>query len=189
MVYFGLIALGVLGYLIHLAVSYRYNRNGWYPLSRGEALREALLSTWGWWLGTFIVSSLFYLFATNSLPGANPERSGFTYELIERSPHELRALNVGDPQLSGSFFLGSGSLDSERYLTYVEAGQGGELRIQQIAAQKARIFESDTVTPTVEYSTFRVSAPWLVPGSATIPGTTSFTIPSGSIIENYQIQP
>lgn len=100
--------------------------------------------------------------------------------------HQLRALNNGS-QTSGSFFLGIGSFDEKRVVNYIPIDADGGMTLKQIGTYGLKIYEKDNVKPSVSIDHFNLNTGWLVPWTMNTENGPVFTVPTGSVLENYTI--
>lgn len=70
---------------------------------------------------------------------------------------ETSSLKVIDSKdiTQGSFFLGSGTIDSVPYIQFVSKSNKGEIRIERVPAKDAVIYENNDVTPNITRTTYR----------------------------------
>ena len=101
---------------------------------------------------------------------------------------ELRAIDTGST-IKGRFYLGSGYINGERTINYIEQisdGDGTYSTVRQASAGSSRIFE-DADQPTVTDYKFTFYKPWLFPGAFSENHSYDFHVPEGSVLEDYTI--
>ncbi len=96
-------------------------------------------------------------------------------------------LAVGDSDtVHGSFFLGSGVINGHQTITYVQ-DNGGWSSVGQVSASYSRIYEDDPAVPYMVYKQPYAHHWWLVPWSLPMTGWYEFHVPSGSVVQNFNI--
>lgn len=98
---------------------------------------------------------------------------------------DLRAIGSSSTVQGRSYFLGSGYIEGRRTLNYI-AQEDGYSRLGQGIASASRVYE-DTDEPTVTEYTYWYSNPWVMPWEYERAHAWDFHVPSGSILENYEI--
>lgn len=126
------------------------------------------------WLVTALIGSLigFLLFLPFTfVPGS--VQSTETYS--------LRAIATSDGA-SGRFFLGTGYVEGYRAINFIAEHQGGNY-VNQVKAKDSVIYERNGVNPEVTYSNW--GNLWIAPWR--YKQTYEFTVPTGSIMGDYEI--
>lgn len=148
---------------------------------------------WGWGgaigiliMQTFFIGAFWFIVLCASL--TMEVETGREYKVEERP---LVALSTGDT-VSGSFFLGIGSVDGEATIRWTERTESGSVVLKEIPADRAEVFEDGSENPTVERwgscATW-VSFPGLEEGDVCSPNHTIFRVPAGSVLSNYEFAP
>ena len=106
--------------------------------------------------------------------------------------YELRAIRTGD-QISGNFFLGSGSIDGKPVYRFFYIARDGKIWLDQVYAYQAAIREEDT-RPIVDVWEIkrvrRLSVFWTVlPPMRDTKYYWEFHIPPGSVFQGYELKP
>jgi hypothetical protein len=100
---------------------------------------------------------------------------------------ELVAMRVGN-HLSGSFFLGCGSVDGKEVYTYMYRTYNGDLRRGYDNAYRATIQETNERSPRREYEARYLYHWWLLPWEMRRPDTMPrFVVPPGSVVKEFEI--
>lgn len=105
--------------------------------------------------------------------------------------HSLRALetNMDAPKISGSFFLGIGSIHTEAgelgYYFIMENKGGWEIR--RIPIAKGRVIETESESPHVLLFDKMGDGRALNPSDSSTVGFYEFYIPKGSLISGYEV--
>lgn len=108
---------------------------------------------------------------------------------------ELVAMSTGQNTTSnGSFFLGSGTFNSEGYqtVTFLKKSDGG-VRLSEVRADEAVIFEDGGayMTCTQEVKSHKSDWMWPWAGETTRYGslTYEFHVPEGSVVQQFTVSP
>lgn len=127
----------------------------------------------------FIGAALFFLIAFFA------PASGY----IESEPTSLKALRTSS-ESSGSFFLGSGYIDSEHYIYFIaENSESGPFSLESVEASNSLIYEDDSATPHVITVTGMIDHWWLAPFSLPSYESYKFVVPSGSVSNGFDVSP
>lgn len=111
----------------------------------------------------------------------------FKPELEEHSQatYDLRAINTGS-DISGTFYLGAGSIEGYRTLDFIMQYDNGSNRVAEARADKSLIWE-DSKNPTVTIHQLDGEAWWIAPFPIVSDVEYTFHIPEGSILESTSI--
>lgn len=113
--------------------------------------------------------------------------SGVSSPSTTETSTELRNLNTGS-ETSGSFFLGSGYVDEERVLNYIERDSDGGNRVYSVEADKAVIYEDTDSPRLVTVAAAHGEWLWGAGNAPFIERTYKFYVPEGSVFEDYTIK-
>lgn len=106
-------------------------------------------------------------------------------DLVHEKTSSLKALGTSSND-HGRFFLGSGYIDGKRVLNYIQQGDDGGMRVAQVDAKDALIFEgSDKATITTKHFDFNNG--WIIPWPIGSTDKYEFRIPDGSVTESFTI--
>lgn len=105
---------------------------------------------------------------------------------------ETSSLKVIDSKdiTQGSFFLGSGTIDSVPYIQFVSKSDKGEIRIERVPVKEAVIYENNDVTPNITRTTYRTEVDKGIFGVNVWHNsrkTVEFTIPEDTIQTDFDI--
>ena len=160
-----------------------------------HAASQAMFDRWYWGLGRGLLSGgvalIFYVFVSAVL------LVGLSEIWVEDTPVESELASLADgSSVSGSFFLGSGSVESEPVFFFYRQQGNGSFRLEHRDADKVSIVETSSdprmVTLCVDYSHVPTWFEWPLFNSS--PPTyedcrdddpTTFYVPEGSIKSNY----
>lgn len=103
---------------------------------------------------------------------------------------DLAALKTSNA-IQGQFFLGSGTVDEEQVIRYIERSDDGSVVLQEVAARKARIYEGEDTKPYLDIYCNVIDNPWLLPFrfEPNLRCGYYFHIPAGSVLESYEVAP
>lgn len=102
------------------------------------------------------------------------------------STYELRAVASGS-KTSGSFFLGAGSIDGKRTISYIYEKDGWS-QLAQVEADNSRIAEDATPsTSTLTSTTVDYYVWWALPWNAWHKTTHDFHVPADSVVDNFEV--
>lgn len=132
-------------------------------------------------LAAALVLSLFLAVFVNTNPSLRDPSLDEPASVVE-----LRALNTGS-EVSGSFFLGSGSIDEERMIFFV-ADAGGYAYLDERRADRSRIIEHDGTPQMVTVTTW-VDNPIIAPFPIKSRDRYDFYVPPGSVLEQFEVRP
>lgn len=158
------------------------------------------------WVGTTVAlwwddwaDGLFVLFVGGILAGAAwgllavllvgngiPRWIGVNH--IESETANLRALGADSSVEGRFFFLGGGYINGERVLSYIRENGNGSFTPDQVTGSASEVFESDDATPTMVTREHVADYWWLAP-PVTVGWTYEFTVPVGSVAEQYRVEP
>jgi hypothetical protein len=101
-------------------------------------------------------------------------------------PHHYALASLGSTQgVSGEFFLGSGTVNGARELTYVK--QDGDHYVATEADGDSSFIYQDTSGPSVtEYEWFYANG-WVLPWNFDTGWSYDFHVPKGTILNDYRI--
>ena len=105
---------------------------------------------------------------------------GFTHDRVEIEP--IIALSNAS-SVSGSFFLGCGSIEGELVYTYMVRSTNGHMQMKQISASGTYIVENTNANPRIE-RTVTKSNMW---PNANVGHQTVIYIPEGSVYQGYNV--
>lgn len=106
-------------------------------------------------------------------------------DLVNEKTTSLKALGTSS-KVQGKFFLGSGYVDGKRVLNYIQQGDDGGMRVAQVDAKDALIFEgSDKAAITTKRFDFNNG--WIIPWPIGSTDKYEFRIPDGSVTESFTI--
>jgi len=109
---------------------------------------------------------------------------GIVGEHMEKTGESDLASLADNQGTSGSFFLGSGSIDDEPVFYYYERN-GDEYTLEHVNADEAVVIET-TDDPRVEfYSPVSNNEFWYIGGFGE--STVKFYVPEGSVLNNYNL--
>lgn len=117
---------------------------------------------------------------------------GSTTQKTGTEVYNLTALETGN-QVSGRFFLGSGTVNDNQVFSYLYQDEDGGFRLDSAYASNSVVYEDDSEKPRLEVDNYEtVPNPWLSPilpigGEST--GENKFYVPEGSVLSNYQVTP
>lgn len=181
MIFYTLLALAGVTFLVVLWTNVRDLRSATY-YRPGWLASIAVGTLWGL-LGAFVtalIGTIIFVVLAAFVPSGDI--------VTHKTP--LRALgNSQSP--SGHFFLGSGTIDSEAYYTYITQRQDGGYQVESIQADNAVIYE-DVASEGYLTTYTRVQAPgWLAPFPVEQAAASRFMaeihIPEGSIQLGYNV--
>jgi len=119
---------------------------------------------------------------------------GCTSTTYHTETYVLKQMGIGD-SISGSFFLGSGSIEGRKCFNFYAVMNKNEYKLMQADCRKSTIIESNCVTPTVKLL-YRVPPLFTLkevrgyilnyPTSQDF-CTWEFTIPENSIYNSYDV--
>lgn len=107
------------------------------------------------------------------------------YKLEQQWDTPLAALSA-ETKVSGKFYLTGGYVNSQRTLNYVWK-DNGSYALSYVPAHNARIVESDKETPHITSFVWVKKAEWLAPWDFGKDYTYSFTVPKGSVTQDFTI--
>lgn len=145
----------------------------WGSLSIGDILTSLVVGALG------VLVSLFIL----AIVGAFALSGGG--ERVVAEEKKLSALNTGN-EVSGSFFLGSGVIDSEPSYQFIVEREDGGFELDSVAARNVVVYE-DATPSTARFVTYdsKYNVWWYFPGEFNLPtGDSSFHIPPGSVVQS-----
>lgn len=132
-------------------------------------------------LATGLVLSLFLAVFANTNPSLRDPSLDEPASVVE-----LRALNTGS-EISGSFFLGSGSVDEERMIFFV-AQTDSYAYLDERRADRSRVIEHDGAPQMVTVATWVDN--WIIaPFPIRSRDRFDFYVPPGSVLEQFGVSP
>ena len=166
-----LVAIGVIGAFIK---GYDYHSSYHYSGQWTDGFAYAAIALLTVSAGSFLIFTVFAL----TLPSAGDERDAGTMQ--------LRSIGT-DSAISGrSYFLGGGYVDEKRTLNYIEEYPDGGMSVTNEWASESSIYEVEG-EPHVKYTDHYYSNGWVIPWEYVEWRESTFSIPSGSVLENYSV--
>lgn len=80
-------------------------------------------------------------------------------EISRRTEHIKIASVRNIRDISGSFFLGTGNIDSKNYYIYLKAMNDGSFKQDRVLVDHSRIYETSELTPRIQWSVVRRRSP------------------------------
>lgn len=137
-------------------------------------------------LGTIIAGLVWGLLVLLLVGQGIPRWIGVNH--IESETSKLRALGADSSVEGRFFFLGGGYINGERVLSYIRENGNGSFTPDQVTGSASEVFESDDATPTMVTREHVADYWWLAP-PVTVGWTYEFTVPVGSVAEQYRVDP
>lgn len=111
------------------------------------------------------------------------------YNKVEHvATYDLKSLGA-DSSVSGrSYFLGGGYIDGKRVLSYVMENADGSFTPDQVDANDSKIYEDEGTEPEMRAYEHSADYWWLAPSVFTT-YTYEFTVPNGTVVEEYTVAP
>jgi len=118
----------------------------------------------------------------------------YKYDITEEVTYtqDIASLNQGD-NLSGSFFLGSGSIDQTPYYFYFVKCKDGSYIRNQVVASKTYIHENENENPCLKWTVTRNEVPkWLKTGISDVyddeASSYHLYVPANTIIKEFTVR-
>ena len=95
-------------------------------------------------------------------------------------------------EMSGSFFLGTGTIGETQYYYYYKDLGDGKYKHDKVAVWRTTIQETDTVSPCFEMyeDRFTKDYSWLIPEAFALnrPWKCTLVVPKGTIIKEFKLK-
>lgn len=144
----------------------------------------------GWrfiWVGSLAVTAALVVLAV--FGGIVSSMIRYTNNVTEKETYTLQAIGTGsevEGQYHSAFFIASGYVDEKQVLKYIRSdGNGGNV-LKTAEAENSVIYERDG-EPTVEVYYWYGENEFWMPGRFFNAYTWNFSIPKGSITQDYTI--
>lgn len=114
------------------------------------------------------------------------------YERVGDEKYPLAALRTTTEQegaVAGSVFLTVGYSGSNREISYVRGNGDGGFVVKQVDADSSAIYESDSGDPNVVIYDWAKENAWLVPTQVATAQTFVFTVPTGTVVNQFDVSP
>lgn len=107
--------------------------------------------------------------------------------LIRTESTKIASLR-GESGVSGSFILGSGSINEEPQYIYLEKVGDNQYIQRTIPATDLVLEENDTIEPSIRWDIQRHSNLWIFPWWVTAPGDKKIVVPSNTLVKEFIIR-
>lgn len=146
----------------------------------------------GYFLASAIISAVAWVVVALGVVGIIAGATGKP-EVVNTDKAPLTALNTGT-DISGRFFLGTGSINGEPSFTYVFEQEDGGFQLSSANAIQSSVYEVDDATPHVEIDNYRLKpnefwSPMSWMFNINYDSIYRFYVPKGSVLQNYQVAP
>jgi hypothetical protein len=112
-----------------------------------------------------------------------------TGETTSTNLRAVTAKDVTEGRFAGSVFASYGYIDGKRVVSYVTQNAEGGIRLGYVDADNTVLYEKDDVTPNIQTHHFYKENLWFFPTVFTTSETYSIYVPSGTVVDGFEIKP
>lgn len=174
----GLIALTVIWWIIY---DFRRARKAYYAWERPGKIYLTFQFLWKPAVGGFAALLAALICMIPASIWHDP------YELTSTETYALKAL-ADDETTSGSIFLFVGQFSEDKTISYIREDGSDGLVLREVSAAQSTIYERDE-SPSMSTYHWETGNQWFTPFAVDRTETYAFTVPDGSVSNDFTVAP